>query len=157
METISPWDENIINLINRDLFCIIDPNKEHSHTIGMAKYGLPDLLISSKQLEANSIILSLIAEDWIENGLTLTDRNDFFKTQNEDAITLKFSVLNSEELMFTKGMEFYSKFSELSQLKKPALVQVLWPDPHGFYAMDKEYDKGYYQYYFRPISQYHNH
>ncbi|WP_299489847.1 DUF4262 domain-containing protein [uncultured Shewanella sp.] len=147
---IATINQQTIEYIEKHGFCFSHPNDEHTVTFGMCAHGLPDLLISSRDLESNKIILSRIAEDWLKNGVNLNTRDDLIEYDNGKPLILKFNVIYNGESMFRHNMDFYRTHPQYQKLYSPEVVQVLWQNDQGLYPNEEGYNKACYQYYFTP-------
>ncbi|WP_298776731.1 DUF4262 domain-containing protein [uncultured Shewanella sp.] len=147
---IATINQQTIEYIEQDGLCFGHPNDEHTVTFGMCAHGLPDLLISSRDLETNKIILSCIAKDWLKNGVNLQTRDDLIEYDSGKPFILKFNVIYNGEPMFSHTMDFYRTHPQYQKLYSPEVVQVLWQNYQGLFPNEPGYDKACYQYYFTP-------
>jgi hypothetical protein len=114
------------------------------HTIGMAKLGLPDLIVSINNSKLGSPVLAELYEYWRDNGIELGLIAGLFKdSEGNDKpvllIPLSDAIARKSALLRT-AHDFYDKYPEVEVFGR-SFVQVFWADPSGKFPHDEGYDR----------------
>lgn len=116
------------------------------YTLGMAFFGLPDLIIFGRFFDAEQLqsILMSVEENWYKNGerlgvltdiLTLTERDG----RGGQPIPVEIQELRAAEVHL-EYMAFAKHAYEADMLKNARVCQVLWPDHEGVLPTNIRYD-----------------
>lgn len=116
---------------------------ELTYSVGMSKYGLPDIVCSSLYAGMASTITKMVARLIIKNGFQEGAIDNVIANQNKENIPLMTLIVNDkfEHPYFSVTRYIYSEFPELVGENGVQYVQLLWPDDKGFYPTQPEYDQ----------------
>lgn len=123
-------------------------NKEQVfYTIGMAKYNLPDLVLSGPlSIENISIIILNTVHRWIDNGVKLGINLDIFEDINGKALPCYILPITPTEndldntLAHSEG--FYTIYPDYfcRDEGNPHHAQIIWPDQNNLFPGEHGYD-----------------
>ncbi len=116
------------------------------YTLGMAFFGLPDLIIFARYFDAEQLqsILMSVEENWYKNGerlgvltdiLTMAERDG----KGGDPIPVEIQEVKAGELH--QDYMVYAKHAyDVNVLKDARVCQVMWPDHEGVLPTNIRYD-----------------
>jgi hypothetical protein len=116
----------------------------HAYTIGMAKIGLPDVIITgSLNQDTAQIILNDLFKEWKEKGVGYGDNYNLITGKDSESLKCHVRAIAPSEELYNEyvcqALNFYSKHPEYATTDSPMFAQILWPDTQGKLPTEKGY------------------
>jgi hypothetical protein len=142
-ERIAALMEEFKNRIGGYGFTIV-ATQGFAYTVGMAKYGLPEIIVSSPNPKMSHTLTAIVAKVFIYEGKCteglIVDavplRGDKFLSLNVEPTQSDGVVIDQ---YIVQAGNFYRSYPEY-QVKPMSVCQVVWPDSKGLFPRDAGYD-----------------
>lgn len=126
---------------------------DYAYTIGMAKHGMPDLVVSTRDVRLSRWLLNMVATELLQGEAQSGALSRLIEDADGESLDLYLEPLPVDRRGWPSiglGLAFYDFHPEVAN-GAVSLTQVYWPDAGGHFPTSREYDADrYHQEVFHP-------